>query len=287
MRPGGGLGRRSSARTFHIHVPRPRFRHLVHGDFYLDLDGGQATGGVRTWCGQASSRFCVWDPSYHTAPDHVSVHMVSVVLEMCSRCTSTPLPAHTPVRHRRHTDERSDCKAIPFLTSHVHGHVLHSNGWLVVSPRPPPYAASACPPARSQSHVMFHHSARVDEATISKSPRPSGSACYSATIYRIVTYAHKHEPQCIECHLRIVLHNKGESLRSVAGCCASRTRCSLLPQAQASSSASYSEKKLAISASCSIEPTRSSPRCGMTTGAGPPMPGSLREFQLSGRVAEQ
>ena len=135
---------------------------------------------------------------------------------MCSRCTSTPLPAHTPVRHRRHTDERSDCKAIPFLTSHVHGHVLHSNGWLVMSPRPPPYAASACPPARSQSHVMFHHSARVDEATISKSPRPSGSACYSATIYRIVTYAHKHKPQCIECHLRIVLHNKGESLRSVA-----------------------------------------------------------------------
>jgi hypothetical protein len=216
-----------------------------------------------------------------------SMLLRTVVLDRRSRCTSTPLPAHTPVRHRRHTDERSDCKAIPFLTSHVHGHVLHSNGWLVVSPRPPPYAASACPPARSQSHVMFHHSARVDEATISKSPRPSGSACYSATIYRIVTYAHKHEPQCIECHLRIVLHNKGESLRSVAGCCASRTRCSLLPQAQASSSASYSEKKLAISASCSIEPTRSSPRCGMTTGAGPPMPGSLREFQLSGRVAEQ
>ena len=135
--------RRSRSEVFgkdlHIHVPRPRFRHLVHGDFYLDLDGGQATGGVRTWCGQASSRFCVWDPSYHTAPDHVSVHMVSVVLEMCSRCTSTPLPAHTPVRHRRHTDERSDCKAIPFLTSHVHGHVLHSNGWLVVSPRGRPH----------------------------------------------------------------------------------------------------------------------------------------------------
>ena len=179
---------------------------------------------------------------------------------MRSRCTHQRHFPRTLRSDTVDTHERSDCKAIPFLTSHVHGHVLHSNGWLVVSPRPPPYAASACPPARSQSHVMFHHSARVDEATISKSPRPSGSACYSATIYRIVTYAHKHEPQCIECHLRIVLHNKGESLRSVAGCCASRTRCSLLPQAQASSSASYSEKKLAISASCSIEPTRSSPR---------------------------
>ena len=36
-----------SRSDLHIHGPRPRFRHLVHGDFYLD--GGHATGGVRTW----------------------------------------------------------------------------------------------------------------------------------------------------------------------------------------------------------------------------------------------
>ena len=95
---------------------------------------------------------------------------------MRSRCTHQRHFPRTLRSDTVDTHERSDCKAIPFLTSHVHGHVLHSNGWLVVSPRPPPYAASACPPARSQSHVMFHHSARVDEATISKSPRPSGSA---------------------------------------------------------------------------------------------------------------
>ena len=78
---------------------------------------------------------------------------------------------HTPVRHRRHTSD---------LTHHVCQEILyHESGVTYCTPMGGqscphcrPHMPSACPPARSQSHVMFHNSARADVATRSNPTRP-------------------------------------------------------------------------------------------------------------------
>ena len=64
------------------------------------------------------------------------------------------------------THERSDTSCLsrnPF--SRVRSHVLQTPMGGQSCPRDRPHMPSACPPARSQSHVMFHNSARADEAT--------------------------------------------------------------------------------------------------------------------------
>ena len=59
--------------------------------------------------------------------------------------------------HHRCTPTQHDCA--------LHSCVSLVDSRQFVSPRPPPYARYACLPAFSPSHVMFHNSARADEAT--------------------------------------------------------------------------------------------------------------------------
>jgi hypothetical protein len=96
--------------------------------------------------------------------------------------TSTlPLRAasnYTQDSHARSTDTQVIAHSDTHLIVKTRSHVLHSPPMVNSCPRCRPHMPSACPPVRSQSHVMFHNSARADEATSHEieSPRPSGSA---------------------------------------------------------------------------------------------------------------